>query len=140
MHKEKSCGAVIFHIDEQGNRKYLLLHYAAGHWDFPKGKKEPGENDIDTVRREAKEETDIKDLNFIEGFKELINYTYMFDEEPIYKDVVYHLAETEENNIIISDEHIGFVWMSFEHAFKKLTYDNAKKVLSKADKYMNKKF
>ena len=56
MLKEKSCGAVIFHKKEELIR-YLLLNYAAGHWDFVKGNVEPNETEKETVVRELKEET-----------------------------------------------------------------------------------
>ena len=35
MISEKSAGAILF-VKEKEPR-YLLLHYEAGHWDFPKG-------------------------------------------------------------------------------------------------------
>ena len=41
---EKSCGAVVFR-EENGVRLYLLLHYAEGHWDLPKGHVEKGESE-----------------------------------------------------------------------------------------------
>lgn len=75
MPKETSAGAVIFR--REGNQTYyLLLHYQSGHWDFPKGHIEEGENEITTVKREAEEETGLKDLQIIEGFKEHIKYFF----------------------------------------------------------------
>ena len=43
MLREKSCGAVIF-IKKMMRTKYLLLNYAAGHWDFVKGNVEVNES------------------------------------------------------------------------------------------------
>ena len=40
MLREKSCGAVVF-IKKDDEVKFLLLNYAAGHWDFVKGNVEP---------------------------------------------------------------------------------------------------
>ncbi|GAI42981.1 unnamed protein product, partial [marine sediment metagenome] len=42
MPLEKSAGAVIFSRSDK-KIEYLLLHYQAGHWDFPKGNIEKGE-------------------------------------------------------------------------------------------------
>ena len=39
---EKSAGAIIFR-DDNGTRKYLLLHYNPGHWEYVKGHIEDGE-------------------------------------------------------------------------------------------------
>ena len=47
-----------------------------GHWDFPKGHIEKGEKIKDTIRREVEEETGLKDIKFIEGFKEWIKYFF----------------------------------------------------------------
>ena len=88
MEKEKSAGAVIFKPFKQGN-KYLLLHYEAKHWDFPKGHIEKGEKEEDTVRREVKEETGIEKIDILKGFKENIHYFYKFEGRLMSKDVVF---------------------------------------------------
>ncbi len=133
MPKETSAGAVVFRR-ENGKVLYLLLHYDAGHWDFPKGHVEKGESNRETVRRETEEETGIRELNFVEGFEEKISYYYKQDGKTIYKEVFFYLAETEEKRVETSFEHKGFEWLEFGDALERLTYDNAKEVLKKADK------
>ncbi len=132
---EKSSGTVIFRDTPEGIL-FLLLHYPSGHWDFVKGKMEKGENPLDTVVREAKEETGISDLNFIEGFEENIEYDFQFEGELIHKKVVFYLAKTNTEKIIISHEHLDFVWLDYKSAFEKTTYQNAKSVLSKANQLL----
>ena len=68
MIREKSCGAVVF-IKKEDQTKYLLLNYAAGHWDFVKGNVEPNETEKETVLRELKEETAITDAHIHRGFQ-----------------------------------------------------------------------
>ena len=92
MPKEKSCGAVVF-VRQKDGIKYLLLHYGAGHWDFPKGKQEKNETEEQAAAREIKEETGIEDIEFAEGFKETVKYFYKKDEETIFKEVVFFLAQ-----------------------------------------------
>ena len=82
MSREKSAGAVIFN-KEDGKIYYLLLHYGkaspaggGGHWDFSKGHPEEGEEEEETVKREVEEETGIKDIKIIDGFKEYIKYFF----------------------------------------------------------------
>ena len=77
MKKERSAGIVLFLEKSEGNR-YLLLNYPTGHWDFVKGKIEHGETEHQTALRETKEETGISDLEFIDGFKENINYNFQY--------------------------------------------------------------
>ena len=132
---EKSSGAVIFRDTPEGI-VFLLLHYPSGHWDFVKGKMEKGENPLDTVIREAKEETGISDLNFVEGFEENIEYDFQFEGELIHKKVVFYLAKTNTEKITISHEHLDFVWLDYKSAFEKTTYQNAKSLLSKANQLL----
>ena len=134
---EKSAGAVIFRETSNGIL-YLLLHYPSGHWDFVKGKIEKNENPIQTVVREAKEETGISDLSFIEGFEENIEYEFQFEGELIHKKVVFYLAKTVSQEITISHEHLDFVWLDYNKALEKTTYENAKVVLSKANQLLAK--
>ncbi len=132
---EKSSGAVIFRDTPEGI-VFLLLHYPSGHWDFVKGKMEKGENPLDTVVREAKEETGISDLNFVEGFEENIEYDFQFEGELIHKKVVFYLAKTNTEKITISHEHLDFVWLDYKSALEKTTYQNAKSALSKANQLL----
>ncbi|MFB3113667.1 MAG: bis(5'-nucleosyl)-tetraphosphatase [Nitrosopumilaceae archaeon] len=132
---EKSSGAVIFRDTPEGI-VFLLLHYPSGHWDFVKGKMEKGEDPLDTVVREAKEETGISDLNFVEGFEENIEYDFQFEGELIHKKVVFYLAKTNTEKITISHEHLDFVWLDYKSAFEKTTYQNAKSLLSKANQLL----
>lgn len=127
---EKSAGAVIF------SDSYLLLHYKAGHWGFVKGHRESGESIKQTVIRETKEETGIEDLQFLNGFKEKINYFFKRSGETVHKDVVYLLAKTKTKQIKLSKEHQDFKWLSYEEARKQLTHENAKKILEKAEKQL----
>lgn len=137
MPVEKSAGAVIF---RQGNNKiyYLLLHYQAGHWDFPKGKNEKGEKLEETARREVKEETGIEDIEFLANFKESIKYFYKLKGKNIFKIATFLLAKTKKKKVKISWEHIGYKWLSYQKALEKLTFKNAKKVLQKANDYLTK--
>ncbi len=134
--REKSCGAVVF--KRNGEVKYLLLLYDAGHWDYVKGQVEPHESERDTVTRELKEETGITDAHFIENFREEINYFYRREGRTVYKEVVFYLMESKESRVKLSYEHIGYEWLNYEQAMAKLTFANAKIVLEKAYEFLKK--
>ena len=87
MSSEKSCGAVVFRQNQ--DRKYLLLHYEGGHWDFVKGHVERGETEKETVLRETEEEAGITDAKFVEGFRHRISYYYRRAGRTVYKEVVF---------------------------------------------------
>ena len=135
MIEETSAGIVLFRKENSKNL-FLLLHYPSGHWDFVKGKMEKGESVQQTAIRETKEETGITDINFIDNFEEWIEYNFQYKGELVHKKVVFFLAETKENKITISDEHLNFTWMDYNTAIEKTTFDNAKTVLTKAQELL----
>ncbi|MGH9981100.1 MAG: bis(5'-nucleosyl)-tetraphosphatase [Nitrososphaeraceae archaeon] len=137
MRTEFSCGALLYCIDNQ-QIIFLLLHYFSGHWDFPKGNRERGENYIETIRREIKEETGISDLNFIDGFVKEISYKYLRHNQLISKKVVYFLARTNSKDVVLSSEHTDFVWDHYESALKRLTYKKSKEILTEGYKFLKK--
>ncbi len=135
MINETSAGIVIYR-QLKTKRRYLLLHYPAGHFDFPKGHIEKGEKARDAALRELKEETGIKKIIWTPGFRERIGYKYLRGEKYSTKEVIFFLARTTQKNIVISFEHQGSVWLAYEEAFQKVTYPQAKNVLKKAEEYL----
>ena len=135
MIEETSAGIVLFRREESKNL-FLLLHYPSGHWDFVKGKMEKGESTHQTAVRETKEETGITDITFIENFEEWIEYNFKHQGELVQKKVVFFLAETKTKEIKISHEHSGYIWMDYNSSMEKTTFDNAKTVLTKAQKLL----
>jgi len=141
MSVEKSAGAIIFRKKE-GKNFYLLLRYPASkksakdYWDFAKGHIEKGEKIEEAIKREAEEETGLKDIKFIEGFKEWIKYLFKFEGENIFKIVTFYLAETKNETVKISAEHSGFLWLPYEEAIARLTFNNARGILKKAHNFL----
>ena len=56
----------------------------------------------------------------------------MRGKKTILKEVVFFLGITNQEKVSISSEHQNFVWLEYESAYERLTYDNAKKTLKKA--------
>jgi len=138
---EKSAGAVVFR--KEGNKiYYLLLHYPSGartprnYWDFPKGHIERGEKEIETVKREVKEETGLEDIKFIEGFKKWVKYFFRFQGKTVFKIVIFYLVETKNKNVKISFEHIGYKWLPYKEALEQLLFKNAKEILEEANNFL----
>jgi len=135
LRNEISCGAIVYCIENQ-DVKFLLLRYSQGHWDFPKGNKEKGETNLETTRREIKEETGISDIVFRDRFEKKITYNYCRQNEKISKKVIYFLAKTKATNVVLSSEHTDFVWEPYENALKRLTYKNAKEILTQGYNFL----
>lgn len=131
MKYEKSCGAVVL-----DGEKVLVLQQTAGHWGFPKGHVEENETEIETAKREIKEET---------GIEVDINSQYRYTEkyspaEGIEKEVIYFIANKLGGEIKPQEEEvIQIEWLGFEDALNRLTYQNSKEILKKVWKeYFNK--
>ncbi|MFO7990696.1 MAG: NUDIX domain-containing protein [Thermoplasmata archaeon] len=137
MMEERSAGVLLYR--EDGKREYLLLHYPAGHWDFPKGHVENGESETETALRELTEETGVNEdeVELEDGFKEEIDYFYHKGRELSHKKVIFFLGRTCKGKINISREHQGFTWLPYDEALINLTFMNAKNLLKKAKKYLN---
>ena len=136
MGTEKSAGIVLFRNDSDKN-EFLLLNYPQGHWDFVKGKIERNETSHETALRETKEETGITNIEFIDGFEESVEYDFRFKKENIHKKVIFFLAKTNEKNIKLSHEHNDYLWLEYNDALKKTTFENAKNVLTKANEFLS---
>ena len=54
--EERSAGSVVYRESDEG-RIYLLLQNS-GRWDFPKGRVEKGESEVQTVLREVRKRQD----------------------------------------------------------------------------------
>ena len=128
MLEERSAGAILYRESSAG-KIYLLLNYPSGHWDFVKGNIETGEMVKETVLREIEEETGILDANFVEGFEDKVEYHYQRDGQLVHKEVVFFLVRTKTEDVKLSHEHNGFIWLDFNSALKKLTYKTAQNLL-----------
>ena len=136
MREQKSAGIVLFRNDSDKN-EFLLLNYPQGHWDFVKGKIEQNETLHETALRETKEETGITNIEFVDGFEESVEYDFRFKKEDIHKKVIFFLAKTNEKNIKLSHEHNDYLWLEYNDALKKTTFENAKNVLTKANEFLS---
>ena len=132
MQKEVSAGIILYN-DVHDEKKFLVLKYPGGHWDFVKGKMENSEEPKQTAIRETKEETGIIDVEFIDGFNEEISYTFYVKNEEIDKKVIFYLGKTKSTEIVLSHEHLDFAWLNLKDAMDRITYENAKIVLTKAN-------
>ena len=137
---EKSVGAVVFR-EEKGSPVFLLLQYPSKNKDyfgFVKGHQELEETDEQTLRRELKEETGIKEIKIIPGFQEKEEYIFRDiynnpDEPPLVKKkVIYYLAETKTKRVKISKEHLGYKWLRLEEAKRILKFKQSKEIIEKA--------
>ncbi len=136
--QERSAGFILFRTDSSapGGRLFLLLDYGR-HWDYAKGHVEEGETDLAAAIRELHEETGIASPRVIEGFSHEIEYYFRSSKHGlIRKRVIFFVAETDANEVTLSDEHIGSAFLDYESAMKRLSYATAKDVLRAAHEFL----
>ncbi len=132
MRREKSAGAVVYNPKI---KKYLLLHYPIGHWDFPKGHVEENEDEIQACLREVKEETGL-DIETLFGFRDEIKYYFRDKGELVEKRVAYFIGITENEDVKLSYEHDDYRWLDYEDSLKYLKFETSKKILREANTFL----
>lgn len=137
MKYEKSCGAVIYRLNNKTPEYLLILNKkgnAKGHWGFPKGHVEENETEIMTAQREIKEETGIT-ADIDTKFRCVTHYSPLPDVE---KDVVYFAAQVSDTSVFLQESEVAdFLWADYETALSTLTHDSD--ILISADEYIKNK-
>lgn len=132
--KHQYSAGIIIYKKENDTILYLLLKYIGGHWDFPKGKMEPGETKQQAALRELKEETNLS-AQIDDNFEETIQYIFMYNREKTTKTVYFFTGQALTTDVKLSHEHTDYAWLPYQNALEQLTYDNAKEILNLADQY-----
>ena len=134
MPREISAGMILFRRTPEPH--YLLLHYESGHWDFPKGHIESGEDPEETAKRELQEETGISEMRLVDGYRQTLRYFFRQKGIGIFKVVIFFLGETTQYEVTLSAEHVGFDWLSYDAALARLTFKNSRDILIKAREHL----
>ncbi len=129
----KAAGIIVVHSK---TKKVLLLYRPQyRHWEYSKGRIESGEKEIQTAKRELKEEVNIRKIKIAPDFKERIRYSFKADGMIIRRKVVYFLGFTSDR-IKLSSEHSAYRWCTFAEAKRRFKHRNYIILLNKAKKYL----
>ncbi|MAF36861.1 diadenosine tetraphosphate hydrolase [archaeon] len=141
--REKTIGFVVFRKEGSGYR-FLLLRHEGSYWNFPKGRAEAGESDLDTARRELLEETGISKIKVHENFRHEYDYDFSSVIEEgkrvkIFKRAIFFLGEVEEGtgDIKISDEHLDYGWFDFKTASRRSFFQEGRDLLKVANRWLS---
>ena len=131
---EKSCGTIPYTISN-GTVYYLLVKAKGdGHCGFPKGHVEANESEEETAFRETLEETSVN-VQINNKFRYEISYQI---DKGKTKKVVYFLAnfqnQTPKRNRDFED--FEYLLLPFSCALKKLTFENARRMLKAANDFL----
>lgn len=129
---ERAAGAVVYLLRERP--LYLVLHNKFG-WDFPHGLIKEYESDIAAALREIYEETHLK-VDLMPGFAERVVIRFSRRGRTIYKEIVMYLARAYTEEVQLSKEHDSYAWLDYEDALDKLSRDEMRRVLIKANNFI----
>jgi len=142
MEREISAGIIIYRETKDGPG-FLILYHGRNYWNFPKGKIKSEEKSRQAAIREVYEETGLRlsNLKFKKNFKVYEKFTFWRRARnknvKIFKIVIFYLAQTNQKQIKISDEHSGYGWFSYREALKILSkYKDSRSILNQAYKFI----
>ncbi|VVB76697.1 RNA pyrophosphohydrolase [uncultured archaeon] len=133
MKFEFSAGAFIY-FKGQGETLILFLKRERD-YDVPKGHIEKGETALQAAHRELKEETGL-DLPFAPHFVEETSYVFRKGKDRILKRVKFFLGESKTKDVAISDEHLGYEWMTKDEILRKVKYKDIRVLLPRLFDYI----
>ena len=123
---EKSCGAVVCQEADGLPRVLVIRHKNGGHWAFPKGHVEAGEDEAETARREIREETGLK-VKLDQGFRRVVTFS---PKPRVMKDVVYFAARPTVGDLNRMEAEVeDMAWATLGEALKLVTYESDREVL-----------
>ena len=130
MKHEKSCGAIVYRKLGDTYQLLLIKHKFGGHWSFPKGHVEKGENEFQTALREVKEETGLE-VTLQKEFRQCVEY---FPKPHVKKMVVYFLGPADpEAQVHCQEEEVSeTTWANMDQAYHMVTFKNDRNLIQKA--------
>ena len=133
--EERAAGFVLFRNCGEDEPYFLVLkHLHGGHWGFPKGRHESGEDDRTAAEREVGEETGIGIEQPIPAFRWVSRYRFHRNGSAISKTVVYFLGRAEDEPVRLSAEHTDYAWLRGPEARERLTHEENRRILDAAVK------
>lgn len=133
--KEYSCGVIPFKIIDR-EIHYLIVSHRCGHWGFPKGHQEAGENDEQTALRELREEGGVLRCDLLKGITFEDHYRCTYAGREYDKTVKYFLGEVREEASTWDDPDSDIsmrCWKSYGEAGELLTHESVRNILRQAN-------
>jgi len=130
---ELSSGGVIYR-SKPNVLEVLLIKDSYGNWGFPKGHVEADESLAEAALRECREETGLARLRVVASLGST-DWYFRAGKNLVHKFCDYFLLEGVLDEVARPQTGEGIqacVWMSPEEALERITYANARQVLSRA--------
>ena len=135
--REESAGGVVIRYSADGPL-FLLIRDPYHNWGLPKGHLEDGETAEGAARREVAEETGLTALELI-GDVATIDWYFQDRRERVHKFCRFFLFASAEGDVTpeAAEGISECIWLPFDEAIERITYDNAREVLREAGRKLS---
>ncbi len=136
--KDASFGVVPIH-EQDGIRRFLLVHQMKGHWGFPKGHADEGETPTQTALRELAEEAGITSCELIGDELFIERYAYINKKgKRVDKTVTFFLGRVDDPTVTIQPEEVqDYAWLTADEVGARLTFPEARELFSRVLEYLD---
>lgn len=133
MNKHQKVAAIVWTIDPEGNRRFLIRHNKPfdgyeDEWTITFGDIEGEESLEEAVKREVNEEFGISE------FEEVKNLNYKIEFEGKHGLTEAHFVALKVNNldvpVTLNEESIGYDWMLIKKVREVMKHSDEKKAFS----------
>lgn len=133
MNKHQKVAVIVWTIDPEGNKRFLLRHNKPfngyeDEWTITFGDIEKRENFEDAAKREVSEEFGISDLEEVKN----LNYKIEFEGKHGLTEANFVALKVKNLNIpiILNEESIGYDWMLVEKVKEEMKHDDERKAFN----------
>ncbi|MEX2008522.1 MAG: NUDIX domain-containing protein [Candidatus Spechtbacterales bacterium] len=127
--------ALLFLLVQHAYRSGKNKHH--GHWAFPKGHAENGEDALAAARRELEEETGIVKTHLLKEPRFQERYHFQQEGDTIAKTVTYFIGLVSDGTVHPQEEEVqDFAWLPYEQALRRLTFKEGRRMLEEAHAYL----
>ncbi len=126
----KSCGVLVYRIENKAIEFLLLFQRRSRTWSFSKGHTEFAETEKETALREIYEEIGMK-VELVNDFRKEITYRLKSNGT---KTVVLFLAKQNGKVIMRQDEIEEYCWANIDKSCELLAHENYCSILQSAQK------
>jgi len=136
MPDERASGMILFR-NTPSRREYLIIKSKlGGHWGFPKGRLDPGEDEMAAALREVAEEVGISRPQIVPGFEARLSYRFIRARRVVDKEVSLFLAAADEEGAVEGSEVEALEWLPHCDALNRLTHAEQRAVLLRAEAFL----
>jgi dATP pyrophosphohydrolase len=131
-----------YHRAPEGGLEYAIFRRSdAGYWQAISGGGEDGETPLEAARREAYEEADIPQSSAFLPLDTLDSVPVTeFADSHLWGNEVYVIPQycfgvlAQTRQMVLSDEHTEYRWLTYDDAYNLLRYDSNKTALWELDR------